>query len=75
MEPLLTYDNLTIFQNGRHLPALTFRDCKMCIIVQNFFLISQTIAEILQFFDFLKMAAIRHLGFVTLLYARLDKPQ
>jgi len=47
----------------------------MCIIVQNFLLISQTIAEILQFFDFLKMVAIRHLGFVTLLYARLDKPQ
>jgi len=32
--------------------------------VQNFVAVGQTIAEIWRFFDFLKMAAVRHLGFV-----------
>ena len=35
-----------------------------CISLQNFVEIGQTIAEILQFIHFFKMAAIRHVGYV-----------
>jgi len=35
-----------------------------CINVPNFVTISQTVVEIWRFFDFSKMAAVRHLGFV-----------
>ena len=34
------------------------------IIVPNFVKIAQTAAEIWRFFDFSKMAAVRHLGFL-----------
>ena len=36
----------------------------ICVIVRNFIKIGQTVAEILRFNGFLKMAAVRHLGFV-----------
>jgi len=36
----------------------------MCIIVPNFVKIGQAVAEIRQFIDLFKMAAVRHLGFV-----------
>jgi len=45
----------------------------ICIIVPNFVKIVQTVAEICQFFDFLKMAAIRHLGFVKLILGSSTK--
>ena len=35
-----------------------------CIAVPNFTVIGQTVAEIWRFFDFSKMAAVCHLGFV-----------
>jgi len=35
-----------------------------CVIVPNFAAIGETVAEIRRFFDFSKMAAVRHLGFV-----------
>ena len=38
--------------------------CPLCIILPNFVNIGWTAAEIWRFFDFFKMAAVRHLGFV-----------
>jgi len=43
------------------------------MIVQNVVLISQTVAEILRFFDFFKMAGIPHLGFVVYVWATHNK--
>jgi len=39
-----------------------------CVIVPNFVAISQPVAEIWRFFDFSKMAAVRHLGFVMRIF-------
>ena len=36
----------------------------MCVIVSHFVLTVQIVAEILAFFYFFKMEAIRHIGFV-----------
>ena len=40
----------------------------VCVIVQNFVLISQTVAEIRRFLDLKKMTAVRHLGFVMCMF-------
>ena len=39
-----------------------------CVIVPNFAAIGQTVAEIWRFFDFYKMAAVRHLVFVMRMF-------
>jgi len=39
-----------------------------CVSVLNFVAIGRTVAEIWQFFDFSKMAAIHHLGFVMYVF-------
>ena len=39
----------------------------MCVPVPNFVAIRRTVAEIWRFFDFSKMAAVRHLGFLNFL--------
>jgi len=36
----------------------------MCITLPNFVAVGQTVAEIWRFFNFSKMGAVRHLGFV-----------
>jgi len=63
-----------IFQNGgrRHLEFLKFpnvkgRECQegqKCVTVPNSVAIGQTVAEIWRLFDFSKMAAVHHLGYV-----------
>ena len=40
----------------------------MCVNEPNFMQIGQAVAEILLFFRFFKMAAVRHLGFVIRLF-------
>jgi len=45
----------------------------MCVIVQNFVLIGQTVVEKWRFVDLCKMATVRHLEF--LLYAHFDHSQ
>jgi len=61
----------------RHLGFLKFRNCSSrygqegeTVATPNFVAICQTVAEIWRFFDFSKMAAVHHLGFVT----RMLKP-
>ena len=39
-----------------------------CVIVPNFVTIGQTVADIWRFFDFSKMAAVHHLGFVMSMF-------
>jgi len=74
VELLVRYDDFSIFQDGgrRHLgfsKSGKFRGWERsrgskCVITPNLASIGQTIAEIWRFFDFSKMAAVRHLGFV-----------
>ena len=51
-------DSLVNMQQNR-----TAQKGSNCVIVPNFVDIGQTAAEIWRFFDFSKMAAVRHLGF------------
>jgi len=44
-----------------------------CVIVPNFVEIARTAAKIWRFFDFSKMAAVRHLGFVMRVLGPLMK--
>jgi len=63
-----------IFQNGGSSLSWIFKSLKLyppgcftgpiCIIMPNFVPIGQTVAGIWLFFDFSKMAAVRHIGFV-----------
>ena len=43
---------------------------RVCITVPNFVAIGQTVPEIWRFFDFSKMASVRHLGFVMFVYGQ-----
>jgi len=45
----------------------------MCIIVQNFVAIGQTVSEIWRFFDIFKLATVRHLGFVMSMFRQPTK--
>ena len=69
-----TYGDFSIFQDGGR-RDLAFSNCvdfkrsqrsrwSNCVPVPNFVEIGQTAAEIWRLFDFSKMAAVRHLGFV-----------
>ena len=40
----------------------------MCVIVQNFVFVGQTVAEMWRFFVFFKIAAVRHLRFVMCIF-------
>jgi len=50
------------FQKFKFLTADTL-ERPICVILPNFIKIGQFIAEIWRFFDFLKMAAVRHVVF------------
>ena len=45
----------------------------ICIIMPNVAVIGRSVAEIWRFFDFSKMAAIRHHGFVIRVFGPLTK--
>ena len=71
--PLRRCCDFSNFQNGccRHVAFLKSRNFigywlqrRRRISVPNFIKIGQSVAKILRFFDFFKMAAVRHLGFV-----------
>ena len=44
-----------------------------CVAVLNFVAIAQTVAEIWRFFDFCKMVAVRHFGFVMRMFGAPTK--
>ena len=70
-----TKDRHIYWNNSTSLLSFTFHSSmksqfasareRNCVTVSRFVEIGQTAAEIWQFFDFSKMAAIHHLGFVT----------
>jgi len=43
----------------------------MCVIIQNFVAIGETVPGILRFFDLFKMATVRHLVFVIRVFGGL----
>ena len=75
VEPLSRYGDFSFFSKWRPPPCWIFKFLKFwwaecskgsnCVTVSNFVEIGQTAVEIWRFFNFSKMATVRHLGFVT----------
>jgi len=76
VKPLTRYGDISIFQNGggRHLGSSKYGNCRdsrtvgprgsKCVILPIFSAIGHTFAKIWRFFDFSKMEAVRHFGFM-----------